>query len=276
LPAGTHSIIGGKPIYDLTLTVNGAVVSDLGGKSMRVSLAYELQPGENSNRVVVYYISESGQLELVKHAKWLAQSGKVTFAATHFSQYAAVHRAVSFTDLTHVPWARESIEALAARDMVSGIGNGLFAPGSKVTRAQFITMLMNAFAFTAESKPASTFTDVSADAWYSNAIALAQKLGIVYGKPDGSFGVNDEITREEMAVIAYRASKLAQLAIGGEKAAKPFADQAAIAGYALESVAAMQQAGIINGKGADRFAPKDHATRAEAAKIIYALFQLMP
>ncbi|HHW00656.1 MAG TPA: S-layer homology domain-containing protein, partial [Clostridiaceae bacterium] len=51
----------------------------------------------------------------------------------------------------------------------------------------------------------------------------------------------------------------------------PFTDEAEISGYAKEAVAAIQKAGIIKGTGDGRFAPKNNATRAEAAVIIYRL-----
>jgi hypothetical protein len=154
------------------------------------------------------------------------------------------------------------------------VGNNEFAPSAKVTRAQFITMLMRALSLPSVDAT-STFTDVQQDAWYYDAIEAAQKLGIVQGKQDGSFGINDAITREEMAVMAYRAAKAAGAVLAGDGAAQPFADQAQISAYAAESVAAMQQAAVINGKGSNRFAPKETATRAEAAKIIYSLYQLL-
>ena len=53
-----------------------------------------------------------------------------------------------------------------------------------------------------------------------------------------------------------------------------FEDVSMIDSYAADSVAAMQQAGIINGMGDGRFAPQANATRAEAAKMIDALYTL--
>ncbi|MGO4547101.1 family 43 glycosylhydrolase [Paenibacillus sp. 2TAB23] len=275
LSAEASAIVGSNPVYDFTLNINGVNVSDFGGEAIKVALDYDLKSNENPNQVVVYYISESGELEIIKNAKYNAETGKVEFDAKHFSKYTAVNNAVTFKDLANAAWAQTSIEALAAREIVNGVGNEKFAPSSKVTRAQFITMLMNAFEFT-DSSTVSSFSDVKEGTWYYNAVALAQKLGIVKGKTDGSFGVNDEITREEMAVMAYRASKLAKVDLSAAGETQQFADQSDIAAYALESVSAMQGAGIVNGKGDDFFAPKDHATRAEAAKIIYSLFNLLP
>jgi hypothetical protein len=48
-----------------------------------------------------------------------------------------------------------------------------------------------------------------------------------------------------------------------------FADEAEISAWATDAVNAMYAAGILNGKGADRFDPKDKATRAEVAALLH-------
>ncbi|WP_168735946.1 family 43 glycosylhydrolase [Cohnella fermenti] len=277
LPAEARAIARGNPVYEVTFSVDGRPVPDFGGQSRKVSLDYSLKSNEKPNQVVVYWIGDDGKPVLIKNAKYDAATRTVQFNAAQAGMYVAVSNAVAFTDLAKAAWAQSSIEALAARGIVSGVGGDKFSPDSKVTRAQFITMLMNAFDFAASGE-ASSFGDVKEGSWYYQAVALAQQLGIVKGKPDGSFGVDDEITREEMAVMAYRASQLARVDLGaaGGTQSQPFADRSDIAAYAADSVSAMQGAGIINGKGNDRFAPKDHASRAEAAKIIYSLFNLLP
>lgn len=90
------------------------------------------------------------------------------------------------------------------------------------------------------------------------------------GHKDGSFGVSDKITRQEMAAMTYRAIQTAGLTLN-EQALTAFSDEQDIANYAKEAVSAMQKAGIINGVGNGKFAPQDTATRAQAAVILYQL-----
>lgn len=52
-----------------------------------------------------------------------------------------------------------------------------------------------------------------------------------------------------------------------------FADSEQIAAWAKPYIAAAAQAGIVNGKGNNRFAPSDTATRAEAVKLVLALLE---
>lgn len=180
---------------------------------------------------------------------------------------------VFFTDLDGVEWAVESINALAAKGILSGVGDNKFAPNDNVTRAQFIKMLISAFELVDETATCD-FTDVEPEAWYYPYIASAKQLGITSGYPDGTFGVDREITRQEMASLAYRTAKLVQINLPESTDNTDFVDNGQIAEYAREAIMAMKEAGIINGVGENRFAPHDTATRAQAAKIIYGLLML--
>ncbi len=256
-------------VYDLSLAIDGEEVSELDGRSdVRVAIPYELQPGEDPNQVVAYYIDDLGELKVVKNGRYNEETGMVEFRPKQPGTFAASHVSVSFDDVSE-GWAKDAIDALAARGIVNGIGGRLFDPDSHVTRAEFITMLMNLFELTNE-ETSTTLSDVETGAWYYTEIATAQQLGIVKGKPDGSFGVNDEISRQDMAVMAYRALQIVQLELA-EGTTDRFADYARVAEYAQDAVAAMQAAGIIHGMGNGEFAPDAHATRAQAAMIIYNL-----
>ena len=59
-----------------------------------------------------------------------------------------------------------------------------------------------------------------------------------------------------------------------DSAKKTFADENEISDYAKEAVNALYNNGLINGIDGSRFAPANHATRAEAAKIIYNLLNM--
>ena len=111
------------------------------------------------------------------------------------------------------------------------------------------------------------FMDVNTDSWYYSAVAAAYANGIINGKDDGSLGIGENITREDMAVMAYRALKLS----GNE--ACTFKDSEDISEYARDAVGAMSKLGIINGFDDNTFGPKSHATRAQAAKIVYEIYK---
>ena len=168
-----------------------------------------------------------------------------------------------FTDLDDAKWAIEYIEPLAKLGHINGKTENKFCPNDNIKREEVVKILVSALGLDTSDVKAS-FTDVNAGAWYAPYLAAAKENGIINGNPDGSFGVNDNITREELATMIYRASKLLASATDVQ-----FADEAQIADYAKEAVSTLVAAGVINGKGDNNFAPKANATRAEASKIIY-------
>ncbi len=177
---------------------------------------------------------------------------------------------VSFTDIEN-HWAKDSILYLASRDIVEGFGGGVFAPEDKVTRAQFVTMLKNAFGFTSDSSE-EVFPDVKKDDWYFDAVMAAYSAGITNGS-DGKFNPNALVTRQDMAVLAYRAAENAHLTLSPAES-ELFADDPAISDYAKEAVYSMRASGVINGMTDVTFEPLGSATRAQAAAIIAKLCQL--
>lgn len=76
--------------------------------------------------------------------------------------------------------------------------------------------------------------DVKKGEWYYSSVVAAQKLKIVNGKADGSFGINDGITRQDMAVMVYKTALLQNISLSGGSAITQFTDKASIASYAVQ------------------------------------------
>lgn len=274
LPANIgEGVQPGASVYDFQLMLDGRAIPSFGAGEVTVEVPYRLRAGETADKIVIYYVSDNGQLELVKNAKYNPATGTVKFSPKHFSTYFPAYVHKSFTDLGEAAWARQYIEALAAREAVNGVGNNTFQPNGQLTRAQFITMLVQLFDLE-DAAATSAFTDAKKGEWYYAAVASAQKLGIVEGKPDGSFGISDSISRQDMAVMLYRASKITGLGWRTGTEASAFADAASIAPYAVEAVAVMEANGIMNGMGEGNFVPRGLSTRAQAAAVLYRMFGL--
>jgi endo-1,4-beta-xylanase len=271
--AEVHTLVGSNTVYDFKLSIGGKVINQFGeGQSAAVSIPYVLRDGENANQVVVWYLSDEGKPEVIKNGKYNAITGMVAFKTTHFSQYAAAAVDVRFNDVASITWANDSIRGLAARGIVNGVSEYTFAPNRAVTRAEFVQMLMQTLDL-GQANASSSFLDVKSGTWYYDAIASAQQLGIVSGLTDGNFGINDQISRQDMAAMVYRAIQKIGIPLNAENDKVAFNDHAAIAEYAKEAVTSLQLAGIINGMGNGSFAPNDTASRAQAAVIIYQLLQ---
>jgi len=266
--------IGSRPVYDFNITSGGKTISKLNGK-VSISIPYTPSEGEDLNALVIYYINNSGTLEMIKGCKYDSTTKSIVFSTDHFSRYAIGYNAVSFTD-TKGHWSEANINYLAARNIIKGKAEGKFMPNDNITRAEFITILANKAGAdlqkTSESA-VNAFQDVKASDWFSGAVTWGAKNNIVSGS-NGKFRPNDRITRQEMAVILDRyMTNIDKLSAAATGKAVSFSDSAKIADYAKASVVKMQELGIINGKTASTFAPTDYATRAESAKMIAVLLQ---
>lgn len=173
-----------------------------------------------------------------------------------------------FTDVPQSHWAYNEIRDLSDKNIISGKGGNRFDPDAAITREEFVKIIVLGFSYyddTAESD----FEDVGENAWYCKYVASAVKAGIVGGISDKQFGSGENITRQDMAVILYRIAK--ERGLQFEAANTGFTDFNNISDYARDAVAYMSGAGIINGMDNNCFNPKQQASRAQAARLIYAL-----
>lgn len=177
-----------------------------------------------------------------------------------------------FSDSKNVDWATEAIEYLGKNEIINGYEDGSFRPEADVTREEFVAMIIRAFG-EIDAEATVDFKDANKDDWYYDALATAAKLEIVSGF-DGSFGVGETISREDMCTIACRAADKLKVYLSGAYGTIVFDDDAEISDYAKDSIKKLQNAGIVNGVGDNNFDPNGKVTRAMAAKVIYELTKL--
>lgn len=181
---------------------------------------------------------------------------------------------VTFDDLAEASWAKEAIVSLSGKKIVSGKGNGKFAPNDSVLREELVKMVVNTFSIHTEAGD-SGFSDVGNSEWYATYIKAAVSKKIVSGIGDGIFGTGRNVTRQDAAVMLYRAAKTMNLTLPEIREYAEFADETLIAGYASEAVKALYKANIINGMENGTFAPENICTRAQVAKMLYDISGLL-
>ncbi len=171
-----------------------------------------------------------------------------------------------YNDIDDYEWAFTAILALTEDGIISGTGENKFEPSRALKREEFMKLLVNTFGL-ADLTATSSFTDVTdTDAWYYVYIASAESAGITSGRGDGTFGIGDEVTREEMAALIYRAAVKAGKPVSSNTVVS-YKDAAMISDYAVGAVASLTASGVISGSNG-MFSPKNSATRAEAAVVI--------
>jgi hypothetical protein len=255
-------------VYEFGLTVNGESVNAFTqGSFVKIGIPYSPLADEPVYELVAAALKEKGSMEVIRNSRYNSTTGMLEFAVVHFSKYAVILNVSGYSDMDGYAWAKDSVAALSAREIVGGIGGDAYAPGRAVTRAEFLKMLLEAYD-QVEKGLTPSFSDVTAGQWYADAVATAESLGIVNGYEDGTFGADRSITREEMAVMALRMMKAAGIQAEKKLEAVHYSDYAQISGYAAEAVNIMTEAGFIQGQGLGRFAPKAQTTRAEAAVVV--------
>jgi len=252
-------LIGSRPVYDFTLTAGGSVLSQFNGGHVNISIPYTLQPGEDKNAVVVYYIDNSGNLQQVM-GNYNVETGNVDITAEHFSLYAVGYNKVDFSDVPESAWYYDAVTFIAARGITTGIGSNMFGPDNTLSRGQFIVMLMRAYNIEPYENPAYNFADAG-NTYYTNYIAKAKELGITTGVGCNMYAPDIEISREDMLTLLYRAldvlGKLPKAATG--KTLSDFSDASSISDYAKDAFITFVEGGVISGNGG-MLNPQDQST----------------
>ncbi|WP_372631955.1 Ig-like domain-containing protein [Cohnella sp.] len=171
-------------------------------------------------------------------------------------------------------WAEAEIKAAVAKGIVTGYQDGTFRPNQQVSRVEFAALLNRALKLIgsegASENPQSEFTDAaSIPTWARSSVTEATAQGLIRGFADGTFRPGELISRTEMAVIAARALHLSE----APDSKLAFVDANEIPVWARDAVAAVQRAGLINGKNGNRFDPRAPVTRAEAAGLIIRMME---
>lgn len=182
-----------------------------------------------------------------------------------------------FSDMgSYNSWAGASVEFLAAYGITTGTGDGAtFSPASTLTRGDYILMLYRTFGFSSTAA-AGNFTDVAAGSYYAEALAHAKALGIATAEADGSFRPNDPVTRQDAMVFLLRAMQAVNRSVPNayDSYLSRFLDGASVADYARTAMAAMAQAGVIQGNGQGKLNPTGTLNRAEMAVILHRALTL--
>jgi len=192
------------------------------------------------------------------------------------SLYAVISNPVAFTDVKN-HWAKNAVNDMGARTIVSGIGNGLFNPDAPITRAEFAAIIVSGLGL-GLTDGESAFSDVQRSDWYNGAVHTALSYNLITGYSDGTFRPKDKITREQAMAIIARAMKITGLKPklplrDLAQVLDPFNDSGSISEWAKGSFADSLQAGIVKGTNAGKLNPKAYISRAEAATILQRLLQ---
>jgi len=177
-----------------------------------------------------------------------------------------------FKDIKSSSWYVPHVQYAYDNEIMQGTGGNTFEPDKTITRAEFVQAIYNM-----EGNPTvrfrNVFSDVKSENWFADAVIWAYENEIVSGYPDGSYGVNKPITREEMALILMRYSEAEGFDMTTDNdLIKSFPDDDEISDWAVEGIGWAVTQEVMNGKGqldgSALLDPKGKSMRSECATML--------
>ena len=292
LDGGKLTLQGAERTFgDMTWTVNGIFFCPNEGeerdprghveiKSGTIVIEKPVDEGKVLTDCPDENITISDTMKIVKDSSALTveelQKGAVNASSRNDSKPSVTE---IFDDVKAGSWYVNAIQYVYDNGIMSGKGKS-FKPDSPLTREEFVQVLYNN-----AGKPEVTienhFSDVKDNGWYKASVLWANEKGIASGKPDGSFGIGKQITRQDLAKMLYEYAKTTGLdSTKDDTAIEGYKDTKKVSNYAKEAMAWAVSQGIISGKGEKgapksetRLDPQGKATRAECASMMKKLLE---
>jgi hypothetical protein len=301
--------VGDAPVYDISVLAGDEAITDLGGGHIKISLPYTLKTGERSDGVKIWYIDANGNINANIPVSYDSATKTVTFTTTHLSLYAIVYQEPAkepvntggggglsvvqneeeqnedeqqpsvtstdnawsnpFGDVKAADWFYADVEYAVTTGLFNGTSANAFGPNAPMTRGMIVTVLGRLYDADISAYTAGGFDDVAAGQYYTAYVEWAKENGIVGGVGGNLFAPNDNVTRQDFAVILLRYADFAKKQFPTTRQFVTFADDAEIADYARNAVQTLYNGGIINGVGNNAINPKGSATRAEVAAMLH-------
>ncbi len=272
---GEFSIMVPAVDFTITCTYNGQTINV--GKfysyvSRKVAIPESVNPEKITTGIVVHQDGSTHHVPtkvVIIDGMYFVEINSLTN-----STYTVIYHPIEFSDVNK-HWAKDSINNMASRMVVNGIGENNYAPDRNITRAEVAKIVVTALGLE-EGVGEVDFSDVYESDWFSGYVQTAASYGLINGYDDGNFRPQEEITREEVMAIIHRAMKITGLENGlseedSSKLLVEYEDAENVANYAKESIATCLKSGIINGRNTTTLAPKSNITRAEVAVIMERL-----
>ncbi|MBR4880566.1 MAG: S-layer homology domain-containing protein, partial [Clostridia bacterium] len=180
---------------------------------------------------------------------------------------------VSFTDVKNAHWFYKAVSYVVDKNLMVGMGEGIFNPNAKFTRAMTVQVLSQLSGDDLKGYTTTYFPDVPDGSWFENEVAWAVDKEIVVGM-DGKFNPNANVTREQLARMIHQFAvkyNITNKFPAGPLSVYSFDDGEKVGSWAVEDVEWAIYNGVITGVGNDMLDPRGTATRAQAAQLFYTL-----
>lgn len=267
LPAGTSAkLVTGSTFI---LTAGSALLQIEKGTVINISTGKEVASASTLTLNQRYFCAEDTLVSFIASTDTICQ-----IDGLYKSNGTIVVLPHNFVDVKSTDWYYTAVNFARDNALFTGTTDITFSPQTSMTRGMFVTVL-----YRLAGKPAltasSVFPDVSSSAAYYYApVIWASTNAIVAGYDTGNFGPEDQITREQMAVIMYRYARYAGYSTtpASTSAFEAYPDKGNVSTFAVDAIKWATSSGLINGLDG-KLMPKNTASRAEVAQIILSFCQ---
>ena len=275
-PESGVSYITKSDISKGAATVSAVPTQVYTGKAVTPSVTVT-KNGKTLTENVDYSVTYANNIECGKATLVITGKGNYTGKqSVNFYICRADSVVFKFTDIKPDAWYVNAVQYASDTGIMAGTG-ATFSPNANVTRNQVAQILYNK---EGKVKPTieNPFSDLKPDHWSYNSVLWAYEKGIANGKPDGTFGVGNNITRLDLAIMLYKyADKKGFDLSTNTSAINNFTDGAKIPAYGTKAMNWAVTQGVMSGKanktGGMRLDYGGKATRAECASMIMKLLE---
>ena len=245
-----------------TVAHDGAFIDVTEGKEVasggRLTAGHRYLVGEDTlARITV----ESGAAQMGVQGAYIYEDGGV--------------KATPFYDVCRLDWFHDPVAYVYENELFSGMDEHHFGPYAVMNRAMLMTVLYKMAGAPKNEMNAATiqFDDVPGNAWYAPYVRWGAEQGITAGTGSNCFSPEQQVTRQQVAVLLYSFAGNylgLELAEGADLSGYKDLDQAS--SWALEALAWAVEEGVISSStaGSLTLSPLKSANRAEVATMLRA------
>lgn len=172
-----------------------------------------------------------------------------------------------FSDVHTSAWYADAVAFAVDNELMFGTSDTTFEPNTTLDRAMIAQILYNM-----TGKPAveygAIFSDVGPNQWYTDAIEWAYQNNVMSGYTDGTFGINDPVTREQTATAFYNYSRRYGISVDKTQSLDTFTDASSVSDFAVTAMQWAVANGVMNGTTSTTLEPQNSTNRAQCAAIL--------
>ena len=247
LKGSAAAVIGTRPVVTVRVQdAAGKAITDLGAGSVLVEIPYVLQNGENPGNICAVSTDAEGNVQWILNSVYDSEKRVLRFRTLQGADYGVASIPMGIYQDTIGTDKQADIAFAVSRGLLTGDAKGqAFNPEKAVTMEEFANAL--------DRMTGKKVSDVVL----------------------GSFAPDQSITREEMAVLLVKYADTLGIVLPKVEKAAAFADQNQISAQAVADIRKLQQAGVLEGKTLQTFAPRENLTRADLCTTLRLFLEMM-